>query len=101
MNRNDLIALGVAAALVLASAYYLKKKVGGAVVDAANWVNEAAGQTAAAVDTGVSAVGFGVGDMLGVPRTSLSECDRAMIEGRTWDASFACPAATFIRYLGT
>lgn len=30
------------------------------------------------------------------PRTNETECDRALREGRTWDASFACPAARFI-----
>jgi hypothetical protein len=38
----------------------------------------------------------GIGDSLGVPRTSESECDAALREGRLWDASFACPAGRFI-----
>lgn len=40
-----------------------------------------------------------VGERVGVPQTNLTECERAKAEGRTWDASFACPAGTFIRYL--
>lgn len=40
-----------------------------------------------------------VGDVLGVPRTNETECQRAIREGRTWDASFACPAGTFIKSL--
>lgn len=39
---------------------------------------------------------LGVGDSLGVPRTSEAECDRALRDGRLWDASFACPAGKFI-----
>jgi len=39
---------------------------------------------------------LGVGDSFGVPRTSESECDRALRDGRLWDASFACPAGRFI-----
>ena len=39
------------------------------------------------------------GDALGVPRTNETECERAKREGRTWDASFACPAGDFIGYL--
>lgn len=47
------------------------------------------------VDAGAGAV-LGVGDALGVPRTDATECERAIAEGRTWDASFACPAGTFL-----
>ena len=42
---------------------------------------------------------IGVGDIIGVPRTDADECDKAMREGRTWDASFACPASTFLNYV--
>jgi hypothetical protein len=35
----------------------------------------------------------------GIPETNLSECEKAKTEGRTWDASFACPAGDFIGYL--
>lgn len=50
------------------------------------------------VDTGAGLV-LGVGDSMGVPRTNMTECERAMAEGRTWDASFACPAPVFLKYL--
>lgn len=99
--KNDVIALALVAAALVAAAWYVKKKAGTVVADAANWVNEATVHASETVNTGVSAVGFGVGDLIGVPRTDLSKCDRAMMEGRTWDASFDCPAGTFIRYLGT
>ena len=39
-----------------------------------------------------------VGEVLGVPRTNQSACERAKAEGRTLDASFQCPAGDFIRY---
>lgn len=42
---------------------------------------------------------IGIGEAVGVPRTNMSECERAIAEGRTWDASFACPAGTFIKSL--
>lgn len=38
-------------------------------------------------------------DFFAIPKTNMTECERAMAEGRTWDASFACPAGTFIDYL--
>jgi hypothetical protein len=50
------------------------------------------------VDT-ASGVVLGIGDGIGIPRTDLTECERAKAEGRTWDASFACPAGNFAKYL--
>lgn len=40
-----------------------------------------------------------VGDAFGVPATNMTECEKAIAEGRTWDASFACPAKQFIKSL--
>lgn len=40
-----------------------------------------------------------VGQKVGVPKTNMSECEKAKAEGRTWDASFACPASDFIKYV--
>lgn len=41
----------------------------------------------------------GIGQAVGIPETNLTECERAKAEGRTWDASFACPAGDFLSYL--
>jgi hypothetical protein len=41
----------------------------------------------------------GVGQLVGIPATNMNECEKAKAEGRTWDASFACPAGDFIKYL--
>lgn len=41
----------------------------------------------------------GTGQLVGIPPTNQTECDKAKAEGRTWDASFACPAGNFIKYL--
>lgn len=51
------------------------------------------------VDGVVGGVVNGAGELVGVPRTNETECERAMREGRTWDASFACPAKRFLSYL--
>lgn len=59
--------------------------IGTAVVDLADGV----------VTGGVVAIG----ERVGIPKTNMTECEKAKAEGRTWDASFACPAADFIRYL--
>ncbi|RFP36160.1 hypothetical protein [Duganella sp. BJB476] len=58
----------------------------------------AATATVDAVKDAATGVVLGAGDALGVPRTDETECEKAMREGRTWDASFACPASTFIDY---
>jgi len=90
MKTADIAILGAGVAL-LGVAYYVWRKGGvqgaaeaaaGAVVDAA------AGATAGVV--------YGVSDRIGIPRTNQTECERAIAEGRTWDASFACPAGTFL-----
>lgn len=57
--------------------------IGGAAVDA--------------VGGAASGVVYGIGDTLKIPRTNQTECSQALLEGRTWDASFACPAADFLR----
>lgn len=51
------------------------------------------------VDGIVSGGVIGAGELVGLPPTNLSECERAKLEGRTWDASFACPAKDFLSYL--
>lgn len=59
--------------------------------------------TAAAVTTGVLDAGAGVvigaGEAVGIPQTDADRCSEAIYAGRTLDASFACPAGTFLRYL--
>lgn len=49
----------------------------------------------AVVDAGTGAV-FGIGDAVGVPRTSQSQCDADLAAGNTWDASFSCPASRWL-----
>lgn len=77
------------------------------------WVKKKGGLGAVAADAGASAgnaviqfgggvvsgVALGIGDAIGVPRTNMTECERAKAEGRTWDASFACPAKDFLSYI--
>lgn len=44
-------------------------------------------------------VAEGLGEQVGLPRTNKTECDRALEEGRTWDASFVCPAGAFLDHV--
>lgn len=92
MTKTGVVIAGalLAGALLL---YVKKNGVAGTVaVDAGAVVGQAV------VDAGAGVV-LGIGDGLGVPRTSMTECERARAEGRTWDASFACPARDFLSYL--
>lgn len=51
--------------------------------------------------TGEAAAGavVGIGQIVGIPATNETDCQKAMREGRTWDASFACPASEFLAYV--
>ena len=87
-----LIAGGIGVA-VLAVAWLSRKGNAQAVGET---VGEAAVSTIVGAGTGVV---LGVGEAVGVPRTNMTECERAKAEGRTWDASFACPAGDFLKYV--
>lgn len=41
----------------------------------------------------------GAGDVIGIPATNMTQCERDIAEGHTWDASFDCPASDFLRYV--
>lgn len=56
----------------------------------------AEGVVRAATDTAAGVV-IGAGKAVGVPETDARLCYEAIATGRTWDASFACPAGTFIK----
>lgn len=57
----------------------------------------AAGRAAAGAvgDVATGAV-KGLGAVFGIPETSADQCTRDLDAGRTWDASFSCPASRFI-----
>lgn len=78
----------LAAAVLGAVALYMLKKKG--------VTNVAAGAVGVLGDAAAGAV-IGIGDQIGIPRTDQTECEKAIAEGRTWDASFACPAGTFLK----
>ena len=48
------------------------------------------------VDGAIGGFGQSLIGLVGVPKTNMTECEKALAEGRTWDASFACPAGKFI-----
>jgi hypothetical protein len=86
-----LIGAGVAALALL-----ILVKKNGAAVDVGVAVGSGAVDLAGGVIAGAAE---SIGDVFGIPRTDETECEAAIREGRTWDASFACPAGTFLKSL--
>lgn len=56
-----------------------------------------AGVTQGVLDAGAGVV-VGAGEAVGIPQTNRDQCVEDIYAGRSWDASFSCPAATFLRY---
>lgn len=40
-----------------------------------------------------------IGEQVGIPQTNRSQCQLDLMAGKTWDASFSCPAADWLRYV--
>lgn len=92
------VAAVVGGALLLFLAYRKASAAlsGKGVAEAAATIAQSAVEV---VDEAASGAVVGIGKAIGVPPTDETECARARREGRTWDASFACPAGTFLGYL--
>lgn len=88
--------LGAIAVATLGLVYVMRKGTGNVAQDLGQTIGTGAVDMASGITSGVV---YGISDSVGVPRTDLSACDKARAEGRTLDASFACPAGTFIKYL--
>lgn len=82
------------AALAAGAALVLYRAAGGTAAQAGSAIGSAAVDAAGGA---VSGVATGIGDAIGVPRTDQTACQLALAEGRYWDASFACPAGTFLK----
>lgn len=92
-EENKFLLIGVAVA-ALALLVIVKKK--GAAAAVGQNVGTAAAELAGGVVAGAAET---IGDGLGVPRTNLTACEQAKADGRTLDASFACPAGDFLSYI--
>lgn len=86
MLKQDMILAGCAVLMAVWGLTFIKRNAGAL----------AAGAVGIVADAGAGVV-VGAGDILGVPRTDETACELAQREGRTWDASFACPIGTFVR----
>ncbi len=91
--------VALAVAVVAGAAFFLTRR-GSSDAPLGYQLGEAAAGAVVDVAEGVIAGGaIAIGDKIGIPRTDETECQKAIREGRTWDASFACPAGTFISSL--
>lgn len=79
--------------------------VGGGLLAYA-WATRRPGQSIAAsvgsaavtvADEVAGGVVMGVGEVFGIPATNKDQCTLDLEAGRTWDASFSCPAGRFIK----
>lgn len=60
---------------------------------------EAAASVAAGAVDAAGGIVIGLGDGLGLPRTQAEKCAAAKAAGDTWEASFACPAGDFLKWV--
>lgn len=90
LKTSDMVMIG-GGLLALGIGLYIWKKGG---VGAA--ASSAAAAAVGVVGSAASGAVLGVGDAVGVPRTNQTECEKAIAEGRVWDASFACPASDWL-----
>lgn len=85
---------GVTALVVF---WYVKKNgVQGATF---NLASAGVGAAVDAVNGVVSGTVVGIGKTVGIPPTDPSECAKCMAAGDVWGASFACPAADFLKWV--
>ena len=88
LNPSFLILIGIGVVLF----WIFRRGVGGVASDVANGAVQAAGGL-------VEGAVYGVGSIVGVPRTAATQCEADQASGRTWDSSFSCPAGGFLKGL--
>lgn len=95
---GSLAFLALAAAAAVGVLLWSRATANGTTI--ARDVGQSLGQTGAAlVLDGAAGVVEGIGKAVGIPVTNETACEKAKREGRTWDASFDCPAGDFLKYL--
>lgn len=79
----------IAGAVLIALAYFWLRGVKGVASDVSQFV----------VSTAEGVV-IGVGKTVGIPETDAAQCERLIATGEWWNASFYCPAGTFLKAAG-
>lgn len=96
MIKMTPVQIGVAVAIGAGLLYFLKKKADGLTISGAA---AAVGAGAVSAADGIfSGAVKGVGSLVGIPDTSVSQCERDKAAGNSWDASFSCSAGEFLSY---
>lgn len=72
-------------------AYILVKKQPGQ-----SFASAAGSGAVTAVTDATAGVVTGLGQLVGIPLTSQSQCDKDLAVGDSWAASFSCPASRFV-----
>jgi len=89
--KGVLIFYGIAlVTLIGLGAYVWRKGAAGAGAAAGKAVGDLAGGAV-----------VGLGKTVGIPETNQDACAKAMASGAVLDASFACPAGTFAKWIAT
>lgn len=85
----------IAGAAVIGALVWAATRTGGA----AGLGSTIGGAAVDLVDGAVSGVVIGAGELVGIPATSKTQCERDKAAGDTWAASFSCPAKDFLTYV--
>lgn len=85
LNPNQLIVIAVGVAIL----YVALRGFGGAAKD----LTKGAVSVAGGAITGITE---GIGEQVGVPVTSATQCEKDIAAGDHWAASFSCPAGKFL-----
>ncbi len=93
-KSENLIAYAAGFAVLAAIIYVAMRGAGGVAQDVSRTaVNVAGGAVTGTVK--------GVSDTVGIPDTDAAKCQAALAAGDSWNASFYCPAGTFIKSIFT
>ncbi len=84
-----MVGLGIGAVLVVVVPLLTRHARGVGEILGSATINAADGFIGETVNT--------AGELVGVPRTDVTQCQADLAAGRYWDASFSCPAGTFLK----
>ena len=87
LTRNEKIAvIGIGAILLV-------PKLAGAIAQ------QSSSALVSAAGGAVTGTITAIGKQIGIPETNRTQCQLDLMAGKTWDASFSCPAADWLRYV--
>lgn len=94
MNAKNAIAVAALVAVGIGAVWVWRRGLAGVAED----VSKGAANVVSGAATGAVK---GVANIAGIPDTNTDACKKAIADGRLWDASFACPAADFLKAGGS